>query len=268
MKISRKIYLVLITLFGQVAIAHDGAVQINNNECSGVYYQAGIWDESSRIGQRTSNRSSQSLATCNDIITEDNCGQFELAFNFSENFCAIHTDNRKQAIYNATSHTFYYGPGNFIIENNRINYSLAEGVNFSCNVCANNENIQFENSNNQPKEYFSTGEDIFLHWSRSSPHPTASPYNSYKIESQKRSINSNSPFQLVAQTNITTGAFGRIELTSQLPFEACQEYNIVLSVEDIYGLWADTSHTFEVFDSLLCPRVAESAPVDRFRTGN
>ena len=268
MKNSLKIYLVLITLFAQTAMAHDEPIQINNNQCGGVSYQAGIWDESSRIGQSSLNRSSQPLATCNDIITEDNCGQFELAFNFSENFCAIHTDNRKQAIYNATSHTYYYGPGNFIIENNRINYSLAEGVNFSCNVCATNESIQFENSNNQAKEYFLTGQDIFLHWWRSSPHPAASPYSSYKIASQKRAINSNNPFQLVAQTNIITGSFGRIELTSLLPFEACQEYKIVLSVEDIYGLWADTSHTLEVYDSLLCPRVAESAPVDRTRVIN
>jgi len=261
MKTSRKLYLGLVALFGQVAMAHDGVVKINNNECSGVSYQFGIWNESSRIGQRSSNRSSQPLTTCNDGITEDNCGQFELAFNFSEDFCAISTDTRKQAIYNAISQTYYYGPENFIVEDNRINYSLAEGIDFSCNICSSNENIQFENSNNQAKDYFLTGESIFLHWSLSYPYPTSLPYDGYKIKYHKRLINSNDTFQFITETNINPGAFGRIDLTAQLTFEACHEYNIKLSVRDTpSGLWADTSHTFNVFDNLLCPRVAESVP--------
>ncbi len=260
---SRKLCFGITILLSQTIMAHEEPpVQINNNHCSGVSYQLGIWNESSQIGQGSSNRSNQPLATCNDVVSGDNCGQFDLAFNFSENFCAIHTDSRRQAIYSSISQTYYYGPENFIQEDKRINYSLSEGVNFSCNICASNEHIQFENSNNKPQDSFFAGESIFLHWWRSYPHLNSLPYNGYRIESQKRLINSKSAFQSVAQTGIELGAFGRINLTEKLVFEACHEYNLIVSVRDLDGLWADSNHIVKVFDNLLCPQVAESMPLE------
>ena len=264
MKNSLKLFAGLIILVSQFTMAHEDApVQINNTQCAGVTYQAGVWNESSHIGQNASSRSNQTLATCNDVVSGDNCGQFDMAFNFGENFCAIHTGNRRQAIFNAISQTYYYGPENFVNEENRANYSLAEGVDFSCNICALNETIRFENNNNQQQNYFLTGETIFLNWWRSFPHLTSSPYNGYKIESLKRPLNTNSEFQHVAQTNIHAGAFARIDLTEQLLFTACHEYKIILSARDLDGLWADSSHIIQVFDNMLCPPVADSAPVDR-----
>jgi hypothetical protein len=264
MKNAQKLYAGLFVLISQVILAHDDApVQINNTQCAGVTYQAGIWNESSRIGQNVSSRSNQTLATCNDVISGDNCGQFDMAFNFSENFCAIHTDNRRQAIFNAVSQTYYYGPENFVNENNRVNYTLPEGVDFSCNICALNESIRFESSDGELQNYFLTGQLIYMNWLRHFPHPVGSPYNGYKIESQKRPLNSNDEFQYVAQTNIHLGAFARVDLTEQLLFTACHEYKITLSVQDLGGLWADSSHIIQVFDNMLCPPVADSAPVDR-----
>jgi len=250
-----------VSLFAFAAFSqshNEPPVQLNNHSCEGVLYTAGRWNETSRPG----GRNTQPIYSCNNA--RDNCGQFRRAMDYSQTFCSFHTGGLTQAIFNPAQHVYYHGPSTLIQPQLQTSYDLpTEGVDFSCQICAPNESVQFETQGHQHTDQFFTNDDIFMHWWRRTPQPTYA-YSGYQLSVHKRPISSGQPFELVAKLPISNQTFQQIALSQQLELETCHQFEITLSVQDGQGIWADSTHHFNIFDMLQCPPKAQNQPSDPF----
>lgn len=235
---------------------------INTATCSGVLYRSNHWSIAN-----TSRLSNQSAAVCNSPTPEDNCGQFDLAVNYGDNFCASQTQPMSNALLSSHTNAYFYAPQNLVTPGERTTYLLSQDVDFSCNVCADTEQIYFENGDGNPRESFVSGEPVFFHWRTSSAYPSNSPYSQYIIQAKSRPLGASSSFQPFATIADNNQSFGLINLVDalyhyqnqQLQFTACAEYEITLAVKaNNDNQFFYSKHYFKLYHQANCPETASS----------
>ncbi len=240
---------------------------INHNSCEGVLYRSTMWNLSSAATVLN-----EPVLSCPATTLEDSCGQFDEAVIYGDNFCATQTQTMRNLIQSSFLHTQYYTPDTIVNPPARINYTFSQGMEFSCNVCADTERAQFEVGNNIAKTSFETGEPIFFRWWSLSQYSNNLPYDSYTLSAYKRPLHTTGSYQYFATIANNSGSFAMLNLTNalyqhnnqHLSFAGCYEYEIEVTVQLAnVNTPSKSRHHFTVYDPMLCPQVMDNAIPDR-----